>query len=363
MYYIVFSILAFFSIVELVSSTKNKYVFNFAYLLMTLMAMFRYGQFADYFNYEILYDNPDQWGAFRDPLYFVVVKACKMVGIDYTYYVMILGVLTMRITYSFFSEVCEKSIISLLVYYCYAFLILPMSAMRQGLCLALLLWSYTYLVNQRKTLFYSVVLVASLIHFSMIFVFVLGMFYDKKWFNDNLILYVVIGLTFFAIFTPDLSTYIPELLSDRSASEYEDSRLIQVAIRASLIFPVMFVKPPYGSHGYFAKSICIIGYCLYCFFSFSSIISGRLEFYFRTFLCLYVAYIVFYDVECGFGGRVNSMFGRKGVLCIIVAVHSVLFFKNMYAAIDQCGYNTQKVTMFDFPYISIFDKNELEKYK
>ena len=49
MYYLVFSILAFFSIIELVSSTKNTYVFNFAYLLMTLMVMFRYGQFADYF--------------------------------------------------------------------------------------------------------------------------------------------------------------------------------------------------------------------------------------------------------------------------------------------------------------------------
>jgi hypothetical protein len=49
------------------------------------------------------------------------------------------------------------------------------------------------------------------------------------------------------------------------------------------------------------------------------------------------------------------------VLLVLIAVHVVLFFKNIGAAISQGDY-VESVTVYNFPYISIFDKSEIDKY-
>lgn len=321
---------------------------------MTLMVVFRYGQLADYFNYEMLYENPDSMGEWRDPLFFLMEKACIWLDISYEGFVFIVGGVTMAMTYPFFSRICKRSVMALLIFYCYIYLILPMSAMRQGICLSMLLWGYTYLIDEKKKLFYLLVIVGSAIHFSMLAVFLIGLLYDKDWYNRGIVKWIVLGLTLFAIATPDLTQYIPDIFGDRSLGEYEDSRLVQMAIRALLIIPVLFVKPKYGTHGYYAKAICIIGYCLYCCLAFSSLIAGRFEFFFRVFYCLFVAHVLF---------NMGRIYLKQFLLGGILMIHLVLFFKNMNAAITQGDYNSQRVTALSFPYISVFDKEELKYYK
>ena len=354
MYYLIFIILLFFSAIEISTYRKSFIWFAIVYSLLKLMVMFRSGQLADYFNYEMLYENPDAMGEWRDPLYFLIEKACIWLGINYEGFVFLIGGITMAFAYPFFSKCCDRSTVALLVFYSYVFLILPMSAMRQGICLGMLLWSYSLLVLGKKLLFYSIMLIGTLIHFSMMAVVLIGLFYNKDWYNRGFIKWVVLGLTIFALITPDLTQYIPDILGDRSLGEYEDSRLAQMAIRALLIIPVLFIKPEYGTHGYYAKAICIIGYCLYCCLAFSSLIAGRFEFLFRVFYCLFVAHVLF---------NMGKVYLEHFLLGAILMVHIVLFFKNMDAAITQCDYDRERVTAFSFPYISVFDKEELEYYK
>ena len=64
----------------------------------------------------------------------------------------------------------------------------------------------------------------------MMAVVLIGLFYNKDWYNRGFIKWVVLGLTIFALITPDLTQYIPDILGDRSLGEYEDSRLAQMAI-------------------------------------------------------------------------------------------------------------------------------------
>jgi hypothetical protein len=54
---------------------------------------------------------------------------------------------------------------------------------------------------------------------------------------------------------------------------------------------------------------------------------------------------------------------RELILMGIIMVHMVIFFKNMNAFISQGDYDPDKVTMFNFPYVSIFDEDELHDYK
>ena len=138
MYYLVFAILLYASFLEMFLKKKVPLAFYVSYLLMTFMVMFRYEQLTDYSNYEYLYSNWDmpEW---RDPLFRIISNAIKDAGFDFKAYVMIVGAATMGMSLPFFYKICEKSCTALFVFYSYAFLILPMSGMRQGICLAMLL--------------------------------------------------------------------------------------------------------------------------------------------------------------------------------------------------------------------------------
>lgn len=353
MYYIVFFLLLFFSVIEIFKEKKNPAWFYFIYFMMTCMVMFRYGQLTDYFNYEGIYETPESAGI-TDPLYFLITEGLKSFGISYEGYVAILGALTMLLAYPFFSRYCHKSMTAMLIFYSYAFLILPMSAVRQGVCFAILLYCYSLLLERKKMLFYVIAGVGGFIHFSMFIVVFIALFFDKKFYNNKYVGWTLCGLTIFALITPDLSSYIPEFLSGKSLGEYEDSRLIQIVLRASIIIPVVYIKPKYGTNAYYAKAICVMGYVMYCCLAFSSTIAGRLEYYFRIFSCLFVASILF-DLQ--------KIYYRRIILGVMIIVHVALFYKNMNSFVSQADYNTNKVSMYNFPYVSIFDKDNLDQYK
>ena len=51
------------------------------------------------------------------------------------------------------------------------------------------------------------------------------------------------------------------------------------------------------------------------------------------------------------------------VLLGVIMLHVVVFFKNMNGFISQGEYDPDKVTMFNFPFVSVFDQDELQYYK
>lgn len=321
---------------------------------MTFMVMFRYGQLSDYTPYEIIYYSPEKAGI-TDPLYFFITDSLNKLGCNFEFFVIIVGALTMGLAYPFFSRLCKGSLTALFVFYCYVFLILPMSAMRQGMCVSVSLLCFNLLLSKKKKLFYLVACLGSFFHISMLCVILIGLLYDRKWFNKTrIILGVLLCLTVFALITPDMTSYIPEFLQSKSLGEYKDSRIIQISLRALLVYPLLLIKPKYGSLGYSAKAICIIGFSLYCLLAFGSTMAGRLEYYYRIYLCLFVSYIIFS------GEKVRN--GRL-FLGLVLILHMVLFYKNIYSFISQGEYNERKVSVLNFPYITIFDKDELKQYK
>lgn len=317
------------------------------------MVMFRYGQLTDYFNYELLYNKPDEWDAWRDPLFFILTEMFKVLGMNYEMFVIVFGLITMWLSYPFFYKICGRSMMALFIYYCYVFLIMQMNAVRQGACISLILCSFVLLTEKRMRLFYTIIILGCFLHISMLSALLIGWLYNKQFYNRSYMKWFVWGLTLFAFITPDLTMYIPAFLNDRSHGVFGEAKFLQVAIRALLIIPVMYVKPQLGSNGYYAKSICITGYCLYCLLSFSPLISARIEYYYRVFLCLFVSYLIFHMKKVYMG----SLF-----LFMILFIHVVLYFKNIDTFISTGDYNERVVSIYNFPYISIFDKEELNHY-
>lgn len=352
MYYIVFVILFWASIIEIYKKKYNKFLFYSAFALMTLMTCFRYGQNADYFNYKSSYLNPDE-SRNADLLFGYFQDACFSLGLSYEINVILCGIILMGLLFPFFRKKTNSSALSLLIIYSLFFLVYHMGGVRQGIALSLLLWSYQFLEKGKKYTFLILLFIGSLIHLSLISAILIYFVYNKRFFESNFILLLLLGMTFYAAFVPDMSWIIQMYFPDRSVEGgLQDNRWAALFLRILSIIPVYFVKPPYGSSGYNARSICITGYCIYCFFSFDTLIAGRIEAYYRLFFCLFASYVIFKMAKF-----------RLRILCLlyILLLQSAYFFKNVDTMRIQLDFR-DNVTMMNFPYTSIFDKDDLGNY-
>lgn len=352
MYYLVLGALVVCSLFEVFNIRPPKKLFILIYVIMTLMAIFRFGQLGDYFDYYYLYtQNPL---LMRDVLFILYALIFRLFDANYEVFIGATEIICMGLAFPFFYKTCKGNFISLLAFYCYTYMVCPMSALRQAVCLSLLLCSYTLLTEHRKKAFYAMVAVGTFIHLSFFVVLIIGLFYDRAYFNEGWILYVVLFATFLFFVGTDLTAGIRGSMENRSVSEVAENSLdhvVQIVLRLLILLPLLFVYPDYGSDGYYAKAICIIGYVLYCLLASNILVAGRMEYFFRTFICLFIAYM----------SEQERSFYRNVVLYSFILLHSALFFKNISGFIAQGNYNVD-VTILNFPYISIFDKEEIDEY-
>lgn len=352
MYYIVFVILFWGSLIEIFTKKLNRYLFYLAFGLMTLMTCLRYGQNADYFGYKDNYLNPDETRSI-DFLFVAFQDFCRQLGLSYEFNVLFCGLIVMGFMLPFLSKKTLRSSFALLVIYSLFFLIYPMGVIRQGIALSLLLWAYIYLEDGKKYLFLVLLFIGSLIHVSLITAIFIYFVYNKRFFEKKLILWLILGMTFYSAFVPDMSWIIQMYFPDRSVEGgLQDTRWAALLLRLLSIIPVYLIKPPYGTPGYNARSICITGYCIYCFLSFDSLIAGRVEVYYRIFFCLFCSYLVF---------QMKRYRLRYLCLVFILFLQSAYFFKNIDTMRSQGDYRSNVTTM-SFPYISVLDKEDLEYY-
>ena len=317
---------------------------------MTFMATFRYGQMDDYFNYNINYENPDIYMDI-DPLFGLLILLFKSISLEYTVFVAIISLSCMLLSYRFFCETCKNSCLSLLIFYSYTFMMCPMSSIRQGLCLGLLMYLYPLLINRSKW-YYLWVILGSFIHLSFLIALFIPFILKFHFYNKKIVLFSIVGLTVLAFVGLSIATLLPI----ERITYYEEgegvSIWLRMILRILIITPVILFKPEENTDGYNAKVICLIGYALYCLFSFNDLVAGRLEYYFRTFMCLFVAYLI------NNNKRTSRYLSQLGLLLLL---HIFLWFKNIDAGIDRMSYK-EGITALNFPYISVFNKAELKEY-
>lgn len=352
MYYLVFIILFWASFLEIIKKRRNIYFFYSAFILMTLMTCLRYGQNVDYFHYKHAYLFPDE-SRNADLLFGLFQDVCRFLGFSYELHVFACGLVLMGLMLPFLVKKTTYSSFSLLIIYSLFFLIYHMGVVRQGIALSILLWSYKYLEEGKKYMFVILIVLGSFVHLSLITSLIIIFIYNKRVFNSGVVLWVLVGMTMFSAFVPDLSWFFQLYFPDRSIDGgFQDTRWSALILRILSIAPVYLIKPPYGSAGYNARSMCLTGYCFYCFLSFDSLIAGRVEVYYRVFFCLFCSYIIFQMKQ-----------SRLRFLCLsyVLFLQSAYFFKNINTMIMQADYK-ENVTMLSFPYISVFEKEEFNYY-
>lgn len=352
MYQFILAVLLLFSVIEIFTGKKSVLWFHVSYFLMTIVAVFRYGQMDDYFNYFQYYVDPSLYMEV-DILYGALMSLFKVCSIPYIVFSGFFSLLCMVLAYRFFARDCEYSCLSLLIFYCYTFLLCcPLGAFRQGICLSLLLFLYHKIRDGDNMIFYFWVIVGSFIHLSFVIVLILPFLMHLKIYNKSFVFYAIIGLSALSFVGISIAQFLP---FERITYYQEGEGVgiwLRMGLRILMIIPVLLYKPEEDSDGYYAKAICLVGYAIYCVLSFNDLVAGRIEYYFRTFLCLFAAYLV---------ANYQWKF-RAGVqLVLLLAVHLVLWYKNMGAEIERMNYK-EGTTVLNFPFISVFDKSELKEY-
>lgn len=353
MYYITLSFLLFFSVIEMFSDWKKDLRFNICYILMTYIMTFKFGQMDDYFNYYLAYEIPGLYSE-SDILYEYIMDVFRYYHVGYIPYMAIISFLCMALSYRFFKENCDSSCLSLLVFYSYTYTMCMMNNVRQGLCLALLLFMYPY-IKERKWIIFSVaVVIGTGMHLSFAATILIPFVMNMKIFNKPGILPVLLVATALAIVGASLSKQFHlERMVVYEQAEGGQGIFMRLALRVVLIVPVLLYKPQINTDGYYAKALCITGYILSCLFSTNELTSSRLEWYYRTFLCLFIPSVLLQRIR---HAPLNIM-----VMSVFITIHTFLWFRNIHEEIIRRDYRPS-VTVLNFPFISVFDKSEINKY-
>ena len=180
MYYAIFAFMSVFSFFEVSKSPSNvllakrsqvyKIIFWGIAVFLVLFAGLR-GELGTDYNtnlryYESLLEGTGSINSI-EPAYFVLARFLK----SYENYILIIAVIAVLTKAIFIYKESEYAIVSLTLYYSYAFLQFDMGIIRQGLAIACTFWAVKYIENRQLTRFLLICLAAMMFHYSaMIFI-------------------------------------------------------------------------------------------------------------------------------------------------------------------------------------------------
>lgn len=367
MYYIIFILILCGAITEIATRKKIPMLFNGTFSILFLMAILRYGQGQDYFNYEYIYGwietitNDSFLGIllFPDLGYGLLNYVCITLGLPYEMFMGLFTAATMIMFYIFLKRTCSCSMIALLIFYSVIFMIYPISASRQGFSMAFFLcFMYPLLEKREYKKYYFYLLFISTFHASVIVTGVFPLLYRYK--ISSKILFSLFCLSFIFMFLKmNLFSLIPIPLIQTRMSAYMESsgnQILAKMVRFLLVFPLLFIPKlvRYKNREIERnRMLLIIGFLIYALTSFSELASSRLWGYFLGFECIIFAKL---------STKIHLFKHKKLFLIYYVSIVCILWFKDINGTMEQGQY--KNCSIISYPYISIFEgEDTLDFYR
>lgn len=360
-------ILSIFSIIEFDNKGKRlSFAFKILWAILTLMLMVRYGQGTDYYGYYVKYDLVDLNGAFfinsldhGEIGWYILILLSKKMGLHFFSFVGIVSLTMMMSLYRFVRKYSIGGVFSLLLLFPTYYLTYCYSAMRQGLVMTIFLGFGIDLLLKRKYLhYYVLIFVLTLLHTSAIIFVLLPV--AINWHGKKLLVFlgVVAAFIFVSFFVRRLKPF--------SAIGYEgDAGIGGIILRVLLLSIVWFLYRKTKMirnekiHVELLFRIYLTGFIIFVIFSASGTLSQRISMPFKA---VEVALLpsLLYSIGRNFTNR-NKMSKVVIAFYAVLLIANVEFVKNIYSYIDQGNYR-EWVTPMNYPYISVFDQNEINKY-
>lgn len=355
LFWILFLAIAVSGFLEIFFDRKEKLgrillIINLA--LITLMLCFRYGEGSDYPTYEYMYgglSNESFLGFVRyksasplEPSYYFLAWLFASRGVPFAVYVAVIAICEAPLLYSFLDRYCKgyRCLSLLLLYPVYVFTY-QLSGLREGIAIALFLGALLPLLEKKKWLFYYLMaLVCFSFHRAAVIYFLLPLVYVIK-----VKLAEIIAVTGVAVGT----VYAVFLYFSGSARNISISSCALRAIFLVFFYIINRRIVFQEFEGLIYRIICI-GMGGYFLLSSRPLIASRC---FDSIRFADILLIVFF---------IRTL-GKKAIYVfslVIIVYLGALLGKNLDA---RCRSGMKPfVNTFNYPYITIFNKDRLYDY-
>lgn len=372
LYVVIWLVLSLFSIRDVAaknSDTGLKLEFLGGFLLLSAMLVFRYGQGSDYFGYRynyykvsdvaITFPKYDVHGELGYQLLCNVFRVCH---IPFEGLVVLLAVVQMGWMLSFYKRYQVDCPFALLLSFPTLYLTYFMSGMRQGLAIAVFLGVLFPLLENRRYLAYIVgTLLCMTFHtVSVVFLVLLIPMKTRK-VSTVQILTVLAWLAGCILSTQEGQSLIMALgISKLNYYLGNGASISLVAVVERLLFTgiitwlyLKLCKIGKCSDRFrFAYSCYLMAMALYGGLLWNELVASRTT----SMLRFIEIYLLIYGIQQMRRGS------RYLLVVILVAFETFMTVKNIQAAIDQGPY-VQEVTVATYPYVSVFNSQDIYKYR
>lgn len=343
---------------------KDKKAFIFFWSILTLMLLFRYGQGSDYFNYDLVYRSIGGLDTLRnasDIGFNALVFIFKFFGFKYEMFSAFIALISMIFVYMGINKLSKNKVLSLATFYSLYYMVYLISGIRQGLVLSIFLGVLIPLLINKKNIFYIIgVIVAATIHMSALVLLPLVIVNFIDFSKVKTVIILLITSLVFKVFGIQslLISILPEAISKR-VSYYLNGDISLFAIANRVLFFViiyyLFMKATDDekNQNKISMSIYNIGLILYILLMDSPLMASRLTAYMKVAEVILIGNLILLQ-------KVNlKVIIRYSAVTLLVYV---MLIKNISAALYQGNYYGD-VTVMNYPYISILNKEDIFGYK
>lgn len=349
--------------------TAEKIEFWFCFLILTGILVFRYGQGSDYFGYRynyykisdvaITFPNYDVHG---ETGYQLVCNIFRILHIPFEGLIAFISILQMGFLLVFLKRYKVAYPFALLLIYPTLYLIYLASGMRQGLAIAVFLGVLFPLLENRRYFAYIVgTLLCMTFHtVSVVFLVLLIPMKIRK-VSTLQILTVLAWLAGCILSTAEGQSLIIDLGFSRLNYYLNGEASISLAAVAERLLFTGIITWLYlklckigkcSDRFRFAYSCYLMAMALYGGLLWNELVASRTT----SMLRFIEIYLLIYGIQQMRRGS------RYLLVVILVAFETFMTVKNIQAAIDQGPY-VQEVTVATYPYVSVFNSQDIYKYR
>lgn len=370
LYLILFSLLLVFAIFEYRKGRPQEHLYWIALFCLGAMLCFRYAQGTDYYGYYVNYLLTPKIRDIAEVItinihgelgWKLLCSACRELGMTFELLVFLISLFELYCIHRFVSRWCPLRTVALLLFYPTLYLTYTVSALRQGSVLLFFLGFMIDWLYRGKGFRYLVgTMLCATIHTSAVVFLVL---YAIRFIRLSGV-WALVLITLSAAAGICASQLLPKISS--AFATYANFSLSIPAVGERFVSLALIVYVFWDtlrdtqsrSMLNFALQVYLYGMIIYAFLMWNALISARFHVYFKAVeLMLFTTALL-----CRGTLPYVNIRKRDAVAMYLLALNIVMYIKNIGSYIHQGGY-FEKTTVFNYPYLNIFNKDAVEVWR
>lgn len=338
-----------------------KCIYAFTMMMLFAFLALRYGQGTDYFTYESRYNYfqsvPNANRLMQviaidhmEPLWIFFAWCLGKANIDFQFFIIMLSIFEFYAICRYIKFYCpQNQMWAVLVMFPTLYLSYLYSGLRQALTICAFMGFLLPYLEQKKILRYCVcTAILMLVHTAAVAFFIVPILIKFKTGTLQLAIVIALAVGCALLCFPQVTALIPYGKESKVSLLAVLERFVMFGFVTYLYYKKPQMNRPIDKLFY---KIYVISIITYCFFIFSPTTASRLSFPMRTVEYALLAHCI---------SKLRNM--RQIIFPVILLLNIVMTCKNLDSYLWQGKYRDD-VKFWNYPYVSIFNKEDIFKYR